>query len=576
MEKRKRSKLLGQPSSLSSCVREDNDDDDASMSESDTARGRTRLKSSSTSAKRSATHSVSSRGSRKRRKIPRIEYVTTLNDEITDIVNCTDGHEDASLQTALDTQIGMTVWSFQEKCKLLNAVGRFGCQNVARISRTIGTKSSLETNHFLSLLSKGLREQHLEYRRETILRYAEIPAAFEMSSECIIALDKAAELVRIYQGEDEDRLERSRFGNYWNLNQGVAEAMEDGLVNEERTDTFKFGSEHGSSDESSTEESYYLLKLTHAANLLDLSKWLQLSERIFMNRPSLPKPADEPSVPDPQNWLDITKDANRTPSIYATAFTDFYELACQLTKEIFSAMHMHAISRMRATDFPDASRKEFYTTSDVHTAVSILGRKHDSNAFWAKAAARLGLKVYDPKHREDRPIYKKKNLGRQLAYHEVEHSLREPEKDSDSERGEQIEELGISKKKGDEDIGSDVEQQSDGLIDEDEDEYASEEVSSRSTSSPPPSPRVDLDDRIAAQHEAEAEINDILASTEEEARLWTDALGRLPPEELEVRRGAAKAAAENLTRPTVRRKTEHDFKQFRPASTWDMFWTSVE
>lgn len=508
----------------------------------DSTRGRSPASEPGASLKRSRTRSGSRRDIQRRRRNYSEQHRLLLNDAINHAAdpNLAAREEEQSYHSS---QVGYSFWSASEKSKLFSALDRHGRSDVRKIADATGTKSVLEVDGYLNLLDRALKEQHAEHRRSTLLRYADIPAVYEVSTECCKALEAAADGLQIYQGSYEDNVERSRHGRYWRLTQDLAWEIEDTRINPDDDDDL---------ENSPEEEDPHFQALEPAATLFDLPMWLELSERIFMNRPLGPSSSDEADDGSPRHWLDITQDVSDTPAIFATAFSNFYNLAVSITKRIVSTTLFHTMSRLRTTDFSNPNRIEQVTKQDIRTAVDILGLKHSSDDFWVGAARRLGLHIYDAVNRSNRPVQRKHKLGPRLSYDEIEQMLKAPWSVWKKHHRTHVKTL-LSEMNPPEQNLDDPE-----LSDTD---LAIVPLPERTTS-----------DELAAQHEDEAEMLDTAASAQEEARLWTELLERPVPEECQRQIQSEEPARDSAPRPRVQRKRAEDFVDWRECTDYCAPW----
>ncbi|SPO05976.1 uncharacterized protein DNG_08665 [Cephalotrichum gorgonifer] len=441
------------------------------------------------------------------------EYISLLNDDIDDIKEqvIAEGGQTWTepsqvLPLPLPTsQIGMVVWTGAEKRLFFDALGRLGKDSLPGISSRIGTKSIVEVAQYIRLLEQTRREKRIRTRDAVIP--AEIPAAAEISPQCCLALEAAADELSLRQQRYEEKREQQRWEDFpWNITREAASKMEEEPG--QRREPF--------------------------ADLFRLPAWLKLSDRVFMNASFAEN-----------NWRSVDEEP---PSIRSTALQDFHNLTVSITRRIVSAALFCAASRIGAKAVGDGRTRNLVKRGDVLAAVESLGLARDSNVFWAKCARRLKLDVYDDE--DDEP----NEDGRLpiLAFDEVEAALgvagqpqpsTEPaDGDSESEADELTE--------GEEDADAtdtetelartELEEEEEALERELEEEIEEEEVreearelinytalgmTNRSINT--------VKHRIVTErnHEAYADACDEVASAKEELRLW-EVLRLEPPEEL--------------------------------------------
>ncbi|OWP05532.1 hypothetical protein B2J93_7876 [Marssonina coronariae] len=207
-----------------------------------------------------------------------------------------------------------------------------------------------------------------------------LPAAVEISDECVALLERAGDAIAIHQEVAEEKVEKTKWGDSWLITEDVARSIE-----KRRRDA---------AGEQAMEE------VLPAANLLHLRTWLELSRQIFMN-PAAPR--------DEDNWEIIAEPGER-PAVRATAFEDFHSLTVSITKRIVSTVLYCTMSRLRARSSKTTKHSEI-TVGDVEAALNILGMRTSSNEFWIGCAKRCNLQIIDD--------------GSTMTHTEVEEALRE-------------------------------------------------------------------------------------------------------------------------------------------------------
>ncbi|KAI9836745.1 MAG: hypothetical protein M1838_004966 [Thelocarpon superellum] len=292
------------------------------------------------------------------------EYRRLLNVEIEDAIARADLDEESPPLPA--SQIGLTRWTSVEKDVFFDALSRRGRDDMEGLAAAIGTKSALEIHVYLRLLQQGVVEATLEGARTDLLAPADLPASWEIGDSCCTALERASDALSERQERHETELERARWGDLWCLTAETASMIKARV---------KEGGDGLSEIEARIP----------AAALLKLERFLQLSERIFMNA------SDET---EHENWR-AHAGLDELPSIRCTAFTDLHMLAISLTKRLVQATLFFARSRLRAMDSSLFRPKPVVTAKDVHGALQVLGIKQNTHHFWATAARRCHLDVYD-------------------------------------------------------------------------------------------------------------------------------------------------------------------------------------
>ena len=137
-----------------------------------------------------------------------------------------------------------------------------------------------------------------------------------------------------------------------------------------------------------------------AARLLNAPNWVELSDELFMRQVPLDKPYKLGYAPD---WQSLAL-RGQEPSIYHTAFSDFHDLAINVTRRLVQVSINQALSRLRAHDYRDA--RNYMPTAkapkirrvDAQAAIDLLGMPRNSNLVLAGAGKKCGLLVrYEPK-----------------------------------------------------------------------------------------------------------------------------------------------------------------------------------
>lgn len=286
------------------------------------------------------------------------------------------------------SQIGVTSWSAKEKQAFFATLDRKGRHDSRSIADAVRTKAESEVYVYAQLLYEAMVEHHLHlHHHHEFLGQADLPAAFEIGPECEKALDEDAYGLSMKQLDREAKLEKRRYGEVWLLNQ---EAM--GYLEQDNTN-----------DDGATIEP---TQLHSALELLKLANFLELSERVFMN-----------SFDMQSNWSHYT-DRGESPSIFCTAFLDFHTLVNSITKRLVQSALYFAMSRLRASDTSNYTRRRVVRKEDVTAALEVLGMKANSREYWAEAPRRCKIQVYERYTRSGRPKDK-------MSYSEVERRVRQ-------------------------------------------------------------------------------------------------------------------------------------------------------
>ncbi|OTA63814.1 hypothetical protein K449DRAFT_421888 [Hypoxylon sp. EC38] len=309
-------------------------------------------------------------------------YLPLLNEAITD---ATSGHikEDthASKPTPLlaltPTQLGAITWTAAEKQAFFSALARLGRDDLPGIASRIGSKSVLEVHQYITLLDTAAHARRSdESKRQRVPRPADIPAAAELSTELCAALEQAADGLALRQETYEASLEQKRWAGRWLVTAELATVLEHQHQHQHQKRQKAEGAD----------------ELPPFVELFPLRSWLRLAERVFMNA-SVARFADG-------NWRSV---AEERPAIRATALADFYSLVVSVTRRLVSATLFVAGSRIRTKQAGDRRGRisAVVKAKDVQAAVASVGMKENSREFWALAARRLRLDVYNDENEDE-------------------------------------------------------------------------------------------------------------------------------------------------------------------------------
>ncbi|OTA00454.1 myb transcriptional regulator [Trichoderma parareesei] len=282
------------------------------------------------------------------------------------------------------SQIGLTTWSPAEKQSFFEAVARLGKHNLPGIAAKVGSKSVAEISQYLMHLQDACESRRQQVSR-SILELAEYPAAVEISQQCCHAQEEAADEISVKQEVREEMREQSRWGDIWDVTPNVAKKLSRDV--------------HLHNQDATTPSD-----VPQFAQLLHLSKWLELSARMFMNS----------SVPA-NNWNSIDENP---PSMWATTFDDFHSLAVSVTRRLVQTTLFMAMSRIRSKTAIGWKIRDMVLPQDVEAAISSLNMASKSNEAWIGSARRLRLDVYEEPPEEDEDPEEDR-----MTYEEVERAL---------------------------------------------------------------------------------------------------------------------------------------------------------
>lgn len=440
------------------------------------------------------------------------EYRGLLNLEIRDAVART-VEED---QVFLDgSQIGSSLWTPKEKHDFFCAVSRVGSDNLPEIALFIKTKSELQVREYIYVLQHAMQDRYsAEGKKQQSIAITDHPAALEISNECCSALERAADALEMRQEIYEQQREEAKWGDTWLLDTSICKWIE----NQRRT-------------KNGEQEIHDSLP---AANFFNLSNWLVLSHRVFMNAGGS-READ--------NW-EVLAEADETPAIRATAFEDFHSLAVSITKRLVSTTHFCTESRLRATKAKKVKHAEI-SKDDVEAAVKILGLALNSDDFWREGPRRCHLDIVD-----DENYSSSSENVEIMPYDEVEVALGGKQRSrvrsrtrsvagSDSSESdnagaadridfEDLTDLPSSPAESDDNLSYAASMHSEAVVSEASDHESHNQTASRIRRTQ--SRKTRIEDEIAAKRAQEeyTKAFDQAASLHEEQRLWT-LLHQTPP-----------------------------------------------
>ncbi|GAD97285.1 hypothetical protein ANI_1_1590064 [Paecilomyces variotii No. 5] len=337
-----------------------------SSDESEAESRKTRQRSRSSKGLRSNAH-------RSRRREFTKDTIDSYRQLLQDMINDASGDPKSNEGEAHHpSQNGAVTWSSREKDVFFNVLARKGMDGIRDISNSIGTKSELEVLDYIKLLQSGLEHQHLLERHTRTIVLGDVPAAAELSQECCGALDEFAEISGLEEQAAEDALGRKAHHDNWIIDHERAEQIEQQLETQESSDN-------------QAETSIAL-----SAGLLNITKWIKLSERCFMNFGG---------SRIEENWVNMAY-ADESPSLTCDAFADFYALAVSITRRLVQSSIFFAMSRIRDISWGNREIAQVVKPRDVRAALDVLNMKSDAFDFWIGVARRCSLDVADIRHRK--------------------------------------------------------------------------------------------------------------------------------------------------------------------------------
>ena len=324
------------------------------------------------------------------------DYRILFNSTVKEVESKPSSERDDLLQ---ESQIGVTVWSSEEKAAYFRSLARRGRQDIQSIATDIGSKSESEVCVYSDILLKAAMGQQNYETHEKLPDTSDLKAALEVRGDCCAALGLAAEALSALRQIEEETAEKKRHKDLALLTPKIARWVERCVAVD---------------NESNDEVSQRI----PAAKLLNLLNFLELSKRFFMN-----------SVFMEDNWRSYATRGNNSPSILYTAFSDFHAISISITQRLVQSTLFFAMSRLRAMSTSGQSKpRSQVRRRDVMAALNVLGMKPDAKAFWAGMARKCKLRVYDK-------VRQRQVSGKRYSYVEVERFLG-PSRISDRESPE--------------------------------------------------------------------------------------------------------------------------------------------
>jgi hypothetical protein len=305
-----------------------------------------------------------------------------------------------------DLQVGAAVWTRAQRAAAYNALARRGRADVRGAAAAAG-RSAPETLDLLRAMDEAAVEAALADPLHPVLGAGDVPAAVEVPEALLARLSEGARGIEAWVQRWQAREERAKWGDgLWDLDWGTAirlrqsyhrvakeeraaaeasgaEAMEvDDAETAAKSEDVAVKDESGSASKESPQPGE-MIDMVPIAKVLKLHNWLRLSNNIFMNKRK------------PRHWM------KPCPSIWQTAFGDFYNLTVSVTKRIMSTALIQAQIRLRGLGGEAQVSKK-----DVKCALEMLGLAENSFDYWVGVPKRFRLKCFlppsGPKDQEER------------------------------------------------------------------------------------------------------------------------------------------------------------------------------
>ncbi|KAI5842849.1 hypothetical protein BZA05DRAFT_411642 [Tricharina praecox] len=291
------------------------------------------------------------------------EYVDLLNTEIR-------AARDRSIYSTSDAfrrqgcYVLLSYWTPDEQDVFFNHLAVLRKDAVDGIAKAVGTKTVFECRAYIQLLEEGLLEvqgrRSVSRSRDTV-GLGEIPAAVELSEDCVAALERQADFVEDRKRRDEERFEKRRWGDCWLIDEELAAEVKS---------LYKADDTEG------------INEIAPEAELLDVAKILDLSEKYFMNGSG------------ESNYRAFAP-RGETPSMRYTALQDLHSLVLSVTRRIVQTSIFMAESRLRNMENQIFAPAPFIRADDVQAAVEAMSLPQNTVQYWAQLPRRTGLAVVE-------------------------------------------------------------------------------------------------------------------------------------------------------------------------------------
>ncbi|KAI6382076.1 hypothetical protein MCOR25_000953 [Pyricularia grisea] len=305
------------------------------------------------------------------------QYIGMLN---ADIQDACDFHVPHLWPALPASQIGLTFWDPDEKHFFFEALGRLGKHRPHLIAQRVGTKSEMEVRQYIELLEQGKMQRKRAGQLEVLAAH-EIPAAVELSQECVAALDHAADAISLRQEAHEETSQHRRRPDrpFLITSENCIDLVEEAEMEADEVDPLYF---------------------------FKVRNWLDLSACLFMN-----------AAYEEGNWQSIS---HEPPSIRLDTLGDFYSLARAITRKLVA----EAIFNAKASNRGRARRAGQLTVRPSHipspAQVEVKKQLAGRELFFAACARRLRLMVVDD---DEADIGQDETGPEAMSYDEVESKL---------------------------------------------------------------------------------------------------------------------------------------------------------
>ncbi|ERS96415.1 hypothetical protein HMPREF1624_07325 [Sporothrix schenckii ATCC 58251] len=312
-------------------------------------------------------------------------YTEILEDDMDDARRKYVAEDRTKLST---TQIGLTVWTAEEKEIFFESLARLGSDDIPGIAaRLLGSKSEIEVRHYKHVLDENVqarkRDPRAPFHRPLL---SDIPVATEIGKACCDALQKTADAVARREFQQDAKAEQRKWGPQWLLTGDNCRALSKaalemaGMPGDDEASNQSPMPIGGPQGERLAELGAQMHpNSVPMLTLFDVRTMLLLSERVFMN-----------GTEEDANYMGL---GDALPAMHMSALHDLYALVYALTQRLAATAMHFCRSRDQAKRHLPRSVKKLVRPRDVRAAVASLGLKKDSQVFWARCPRRLGLNV---------------------------------------------------------------------------------------------------------------------------------------------------------------------------------------
>lgn len=158
------------------------------------------------------------------------DYISLLNDDIKSSASRGCEGKPPGKVLVMSRAVMGSIWTRYENNKFFSYLSIVGKDNLSELARGVGTKSIVECHAYL----KTLRDEKNTvqffrfplHRGRDFISAEDIPAAVELSDECVKALEQDADYLEHQTQRHEESKEKAKWGDSWLLDPAAAEHIE--------------------------------------------------------------------------------------------------------------------------------------------------------------------------------------------------------------------------------------------------------------------------------------------------------------------------------------------------------------